>query len=208
MIDFSNTANFAIWFQWCVWFRHQVRWRLWSTWLSPDGRGRQRRRVWRTWRSQPGRTWRNPRLWRRWGHQLYFFFLFFLSFIHLKVILHSDKTKCVCYSRALTELTEHCNISVWTLPYLRSPWATFFLYVSSQVVLATSTPVTATEATTHTLKLTGGATRVPLPPPLTHPSFLFSLILLPFFTLLSAPPLSSPLQESTCMLLNYLYSFI
>lgn len=30
-----------------------------------------------------------------------------------------------------------------------------------QVVLATSTPVMAMEATTHTLKLTGGAIRVP-----------------------------------------------
>lgn len=32
-----------------------------------------------------------------------------------------------------------------------------------QEALATSTPVMAMEATTHTLKLTGGATRVPPP---------------------------------------------
>lgn len=43
---------------------------------------------------------------------IFFCYDFQTSFIYLMVILHSDKTKCVYYSRAFTELTEHCNISV------------------------------------------------------------------------------------------------
>lgn len=62
-------------------------------------------------------------------------------------------------------------------------------FPSSQVVSVTSTPVTATEATTHTLKLTGGAIRF-LHPFFTHPSLFFTLMFLPFSTLLSAPHLS------------------
>lgn len=66
--------------------------------------------------------------------------------------------------------------------WLRRPF--FFLFpLSSQVASATSTPAMATEETTHTLKLTGGATRFLHPslprsslfPLLTHPPFFLHI---------------------------------
>ena len=64
-------------------------------------------------------------------------------------------------------------------------------FLPPQVALATSTPVMAMEATIRTLKLTGGATRF-IHPTFTHPSFFFSLILLPFLTFVCTPSVSSP----------------